>query len=76
DASNTVTAIQVPSSTTDTEIVNHMVEKYGILIGGGYKETKGELLRIGHMGYQATLTNVLTTLTALDATLTELKKRP
>ncbi|HUK28758.1 MAG TPA: alanine--glyoxylate aminotransferase family protein [Candidatus Acidoferrales bacterium] len=76
DASNTVTAIQVPSSTTDTEIVNHMVEKYGILIGGGYKETKGELLRIGHMGYQATLTNVLTTLTALEGTLTDLKKKP
>jgi len=76
DASNTVTAIQIPSGVTDTEIVDHMVQKYGILIGGGYKETKGELLRIGHMGYQATLTNIMTTLAALDATLTDLKKRP
>jgi aspartate aminotransferase-like enzyme len=76
DASNTVTALQIPPIATDTEIVDHMVQKYGILIGGGYKETKGELLRIGHMGYQATLTNIMTTLAALEGTLTDLKKKP
>jgi aspartate aminotransferase-like enzyme len=75
DAANTVTALQIPSGTTDTEIVTHMVEKYGILIGGGYKETKGELLRIGHMGYQATLTNIMTTLEALERTLAELRQK-
>jgi pyridoxamine--pyruvate transaminase len=76
DASNTVTALQIPPIATDTEIVNHMVQKYGILIGGGYKETKGKLLRIGHMGYQATLTNVMTTLAALEGSLTDLNKGP
>ena len=75
DASNTVTALQIPSFTSDSEIVNHMVQKYGILIGGGYKETKGELLRIGHMGYHATLTNIITTLAALEGTLADLKKK-
>jgi len=73
DAANTVTALQIPSGTTDAEIVTHMVEKYGILIGGGYKETKGELLRIGHMGYQATLTNIMTTISALERTLLEVR---
>jgi aspartate aminotransferase-like enzyme len=77
DASNTVTAMKIPSFTTDSEVVNHMVQKYGILIGGGYKETKGELLRIGHMGYHATLTNIMTTLAALEGTLADLKgKKP
>ena len=74
DASNTVTAMKIPSFTSDSEGVNHMVEKYGILIGGGYKETKGELLRIGHMGYHATLTNIMTTLAALEGTLADLQK--
>jgi len=77
DAANTVTALQLPPWATDVEIVSHMVERYGILIGGGYKETKGELLRIGHMGYQATLTNVITTLAALERTMTDMRgKKP
>lgn len=75
DAANTVTALQVPSGTNDTEIVSHMVQKYGILIGGGYKETKGELLRVGHMGYQATLTNIMTTMAALEKTLSEIRTK-
>ncbi len=74
DASDTVTALQIPTGVTDAAIVKHMVEKYGILIGGGYKETKGELLRIGHMGYQATLTNIITTVAALEGTLADLRK--
>lgn len=75
DAANTVTALQIPAGTTDAEIVSHMVEKYGILIGGGYKETKGELLRVGHMGYQATLTNIMTTMAALEKTLQEVGEK-
>jgi len=74
DASNTVTALQIPPFTTDVEIVRGMVEKYGILIGGGYGETKGELLRIGHMGYHATLPNVIATLAAMDGTVADIKK--
>jgi len=72
--SDTVTAIDIPEGYTDVEIVNTMVEKYGVLIGGGFRETKGQLLRIGHMGYQASMTNILTTLGAMERTLGELKK--
>lgn len=75
DAANTVTALHIPSGITDAEIVSLMVEKYGILIGGGYKETKGELIRIGHMGYQATLTNIITTIAALERTVQEVRQK-
>lgn len=71
--SDTVTAIYVPDGCSDAEIVNTMSERYGILIGGGYKELKGQLLRIGHMGYQASLTNMLSTIAALERTLNDLK---
>jgi aspartate aminotransferase-like enzyme len=51
-----------------------MAENYGILIGGGFRETKGKVLRIGHMGYNATLMNMITTLAALDRTMGDIKK--
>ncbi len=71
--SDTVTAIYVPDGCSDTEIVNTMSERYGVLIGGGYKELRGQLLRIGHMGYQASLANMLFTIAALEGTLNDLK---
>jgi aspartate aminotransferase-like enzyme len=72
--SDTVTAIEVPDGYTDIEIINTMVEKYGVLIGGGRVGPKGPLLRIGTMGYTASITNVLTTLGVMERTLKELKK--
>jgi aspartate aminotransferase-like enzyme len=72
--SNTVTAFEIPTPFTDPQIVGTMAEKYGVLIGGGFRETKGRLLRIGHMGYQASLTNILTTLAAMERTMNDLRK--
>jgi aspartate aminotransferase-like enzyme len=50
-----------------------MADKYGILIGGGFRETKGELLRIGHMGYQASTVNMMATIEAMKKTMEELQ---
>ena len=72
-ASNTVTALAIPSHTSETEIVTKMIERWGILIGGGFRETKGKLLRIGHMGYNATLPNINTTMMSLRKVLEELR---
>lgn len=71
-ASNTVTAVKIPARYSDKAIVEHMAEKYGVLIGGGYGETKGKVLRIGHMGYQATTVNIITAMEALRLTLKDL----
>ena len=73
--SDTVTAMYVPESCSDTEIINTMSERYGVLIGGGYRELKGQLLRIGHMGYQSSSTNIRTTIAALERTLNDLNKK-
>jgi len=74
-ASNTVTALAIPAFTSEAEIVNQMIEQYGILIGGGFRETQGKLLRIGHMGYNATLTNITATMTGLRRIMVELNER-
>ncbi len=65
DCSPTVTTLRVPKGRTDTEIIDAIVKKYRILIGGGYGETKGKLLRIGTMGYEARRHFVSATLDAL-----------
>ncbi len=69
DCSPTVTAFHVPSGRTDTEVINAMVKKHRILIGGGYKELKGRVLRIGTMGYGAKRSFVSATLDALEDVL-------
>jgi pyridoxamine--pyruvate transaminase len=74
DASDTVTAIKVPEVIGD-RVVSHMAKEHGILIGGGYRETKGKVLRIGHMGYQAKEANIAATINALELTLKSLKER-
>jgi aspartate aminotransferase-like enzyme len=72
DASDTVTAVKVPEGIGD-RIIPRMASEYGVLLGGGYKETKGKVLRIGHMGYQAKETNIAATMYALEKTLNSLR---
>jgi pyridoxamine---pyruvate transaminase len=65
--SPTITAISLPERMDDAKIILEMVKRYGILIGGGYRELKGKVLRIGHMGYSAHLPFVSATMDALES---------
>jgi aspartate aminotransferase-like enzyme len=67
--SPTVTAIKIPDSSNEATIVEKMASKHGVLIGGGYRELKGHVLRIGHMGYQAQRSFIAATLDALEDSL-------
>lgn len=67
--SPTVTTFQIPTGRTDVEVIDAMVKKHRILIGGGYKELKGKLLRIATMGYGAKRHFVAATLDALGDVL-------
>jgi len=67
--SPTVTAIRLPPKMKDLKVIQEVKNRYGILIGGGYKELKGEVLRIGHMGYQANRLFVSATMDALEDVL-------
>jgi aspartate aminotransferase-like enzyme len=40
-----------------------------------FRETKSQLLRIGHMGYNANLTNIMATLAPLDRTMDDIEKK-
>jgi len=67
--SPTVTALRLPENVDDSKLIQEIASKYGILIGGGYRELKGKVLRIGHMGYQAQKLFVSATMDALEDAL-------
>ncbi len=56
--SNTVTAFLVPEGLTDEYILREMKEKYNIMLAGSFGEFAGKVIRIGHMGENATEENV------------------
>jgi aspartate aminotransferase-like enzyme len=67
--SPTVTAIALPEAVNDAALIQDVAKRHGILIGGGYKELKGRVLRIGHMGYQAQRSFMAATLDAMEDSL-------
>jgi pyridoxamine--pyruvate transaminase len=67
--SPTVTAISIRETTSDNALIQDIAARHGILIGGGYKELKGKVLRIGHMGYQAQRSFLAATIDALEDSL-------
>lgn len=71
--SPTVTTFSLPEHADDAKIIRAVAERHGILIGGGYRELKGRLLRVGHMGYQAHYPFVSATMDAIEDVLKSLK---
>lgn len=69
---NSVTAVAVPDGIDDTVLRGLMDERYGLHISGGLGEEAGRLVRIGHMGYTASIQKVLTALSAFGSALAEL----
>jgi len=50
-ASNTVTAIKVPPDIKAEELLRMMREEYDVMIAGGMGRLRGQIVRIGHLGY-------------------------
>lgn len=67
--SNTVTTFQIPKGYTAEEILNKMRTTHNILLAGSFGPYAGKLIRIGHMGENATEENIEETLTALKDVL-------
>lgn len=67
--SNTVTTFQIPKGYTAEEILTKMRTTHNILLAGSFGPYAGKLIRIGHMGENATEENIEETLTALKDVL-------
>ena len=58
---------------TDKEILGGMLENHNIMLAGSFGTFGGKLIRIGHMGTNATMENVMETLDALEDVLRHLQ---
>lgn len=64
-----VTAVRVPPGVDDARIRGALLNEFGIEIAGGLGQLKGQIWRVGLMGYSSSEENVLRLLTALEKLL-------
>jgi alanine-glyoxylate transaminase/serine-glyoxylate transaminase/serine-pyruvate transaminase len=64
-------AVRIPAGIDDAKVRNGLLHRFGIEIGGGLGAFKGQVWRIGLMGYGSRQANVLTFLAALEQLLAE-----
>lgn len=65
----TVTAVKIPSGIDDRKVRQQLLDEFHIEIGGGIGPTKGQIWRVGLMGYSCQKTNVLLFLAAMEKAL-------
>ena len=70
--SSTVTVFKVPEGTTAAAILDGVKNDYNIMLAGSFDVLAGKVIRIGHMGNNATFYNVREVFAALDGTLRRL----
>lgn len=71
-AAPAVTAIKLPAGIADVTLRQHIRQRYGIMISGGYGELLGQLFRLGHMGQAAHPTYLAAQLAILERSLADL----
>jgi alanine-glyoxylate transaminase/serine-glyoxylate transaminase/serine-pyruvate transaminase len=64
-------AVRIPDGVDDAHTRRQLLERFGIEIGGGLGAFKGQVWRIGLMGYASRANNVLLFLAALEQLLSE-----
>jgi pyridoxamine--pyruvate transaminase len=71
-AAGCVTAIRVPEGISRGGALEHIRERYGVMLSGGYGELADKLFRIGHMGPAADSLNPVVGVAALGRGLKDL----
>lgn len=66
--SNTVTVFDVPEGMEADQILDRMKETHGIMLAGSFGDLAGKVIRIGHMGANANLGDMLEVMAALEET--------
>lgn len=71
-AAGCVTAVRVPEGISRAGALEHIRERYGVMLSGGYGELADKLFRIGHMGPAADSLNPVVGISALGRGLKDL----
>src|SRR6266852_3138135 len=69
DSLVTVSAVKVPKGVEDEKVRHQLLDEFGIEIAGGFGPIKGQIWRVGLMGWSSQKTHVLLFLAALEKTL-------
>jgi len=72
DSSPTVTAIEVPNGINEERLRELTWRKYGVMIAGSWGKLKSRVVRVGHMGVQASRNHLIIAFTALTRALKDL----
>src|SRR5262252_2218398 len=67
----TVTAVMIPGGVDDEKLRNQLLDEFNIEIAGGFGKIKGQIWRVGLMGYCSQKPNVLLFLAALEQCLVD-----
>jgi alanine-glyoxylate transaminase / serine-glyoxylate transaminase / serine-pyruvate transaminase len=67
----TVTAVKIPAGIDDAKARNQLLDEFNIEIAGGIGATKGQIWRLGTMGYCSQKQFILQLLAALDKVLVD-----
>jgi len=68
---STLTSVRVPAGVDDLRVRQRLLNEFNIEIGGGLGQLKGQVWRIGLMGYSSSRENVLLVLSALEKLLSD-----
>ncbi|HEX4765348.1 MAG TPA: alanine--glyoxylate aminotransferase family protein [Lichenihabitans sp.] len=71
-ASPTTTAVKLPAGIEDEALRGAMQGRYGVMLSSGHGETKGKLVRVGHMGPTARPLYAVLAVSALGGALNAL----
>jgi pyridoxamine--pyruvate transaminase len=74
-ASPSCTAVKVPDGVKDSDIIAAARDQYGVVFSSGRSDTKGKLIRIGHMGPVAEPVYATVAVTAFGGALRKLGKK-
>ncbi|HWQ17017.1 MAG: alanine--glyoxylate aminotransferase family protein [Sulfolobales archaeon] len=74
-SSPTVTAIEIPTGVDEARLREIMWNKYGVMIAGSWGKLAGKVIRIGHMGVQASRNHLIIAFTALARALRDMGYR-
>lgn len=68
---SSLTSVRIPPGVDDLRVRQRLLNEFSIEIGGGFGKLKGQIWRIGLMGYSSTDENVLLILFALEKLLAD-----
>ncbi len=68
---SSLTTVRIPKDVQDLKIRQRLLNEYNIEIGGGLGPLKGQVWRIGLMGYSSSVPNILLVLSAMEKLLAE-----